>query len=131
MPQPRLEFLRYVITISFGLGADLTIARIAFAFGAHLEVAASIGFAVGALFNYVVLNIWAFAGPKIDLSSTRIPRYLVALVASMAVRASAVWILYLAAPESTPPMVILCTAVIASFVVNFTLSKYWVFRSAS
>ncbi|WP_052265373.1 GtrA family protein [Ruegeria sp. ANG-R] len=127
MSQPRREFLRYGITIALGLAVDLTAARTAVAFGLQLELAAIIGVAAGAVFNYILLELWAFAGPKNVTAVARPLRYLGALGITMAVRAGTVWILEEALRFQSRPLLILIAAAAVSFVVNFLLSKNWVF----
>ncbi len=128
MSRRRHDFLRYGATVALGLVVDLTAARSALAFGVPLELSAIIGVACGALFNFIVLDLWAFAGQKAKGAGSRQLRYLGALVITMAVRAAAVWSLAAILPAQTAPMIILCLAVGVSFTINFLLSKHWVFQ---
>ncbi|RLK07367.1 GtrA family protein [Ruegeria conchae] len=128
MSRKRHEFLRYGATVALGLIVDLAAARSVLAIGVPIELAAVIGVAFGAIFNFVVLDLWAFAGQKAIGSGSRRLRYLGALGVTMAVRAAAVWVLAALLPAQTAPMVILCLAVGVSFTANFLLSKHWVFQ---
>ena len=128
MTQNRSELLRYGAVILLGLAVDLSAARALFALGLPLEASAAAGVACGAALNYLLLEYWAFRGPKAGHAAARPLRYLGALGATMAVRAGAVWALEAAAPPWVPPLAILGGGVGVSFFANFLLSKYWVFR---
>ena len=128
MSRNRHEFLRYGATVVLGLVVDLAAARSALAIGTPLELAAVIGVACGAVFNFIVLDLWAFAGQKSKGAGSRRLSYLGVIGITMAVRAVIVWILAALLPIQTAPMVILTLAVGVSFTVNFLLSKHWVFQ---
>lgn len=128
MSHNRREFVRYGVTVALGLVVDLAAARGAVSLGAPLELAAALGVACGAAFNYVLLELWAFSGPKTVAATARPLHYLGALGVTMGVRAAAVWVLEAALPADTRAMLILGAAVVVSFAANFLLSKHWVFR---
>lgn len=128
MTQTRREVLRYGATVALGLVLDLAVALGAVAFGAPLKLSAVLGVACGAAFNYVLLEVWAFSGPKSGVAAARPLRYFGALGVTMAVRAGAVWAFQAALPPGTGAMPILGAAVAVSFAANFLILKYWVFR---
>ena len=124
------EFLRYGVTIVLGLAVDLGVASAMVAMGAQVELAAVIGVLCGAVFNYFILEHWAFQGEKAGSALARPLRFAGALLVTMAVRGATVWGLDAALPVGTPPIVILGGGVAVSFILNFILSRYWVFRRA-
>ena len=127
MSSTRLEILRYGATMVLGLLVDIATAFLAATvFGISLTVASALGVAAGAVFNFIVLKLWAFGDARPGRAAPL--RYLAAVAATMAVRSGTVWMLDLALPVATPPLVILCSAIAVSFFVNFLLSKYWVFH---
>ena len=130
MTPKQREILRYGVTVALGLIVDLGTATVAVRLGAPLELAAVTGVACGAVFNYVLFEVWTFRGPKIVSAAARPIRYLGALGVTMAVRASAVWVLESLLAASMPPLLILSGAVAVSFAANFVLSKWWVFRNS-
>lgn len=128
MSRSRRDLLRYAATVALGLAVDLALARAALALGVPIALAAVLGVAGGAAFNYAMLAGWVFPGAGADGAIPRPLRYLGALAATMAVRALGVSVLSAVLPGPTPPLVILGAAVGISFALNFLLSKHWVFR---
>lgn len=129
MSQGRGEPWRYGVTVVLGLVVDLASARGAVACGAPVEWAAVLGVACGAAFNYVLLERWVFQGARQDAATTRPLRYLTVVMATMALRAGAVWMLQAVLPAATPVLAVLAGGAAMSFVAQFLLSKYWVFRT--
>lgn len=130
MSRPPREALRYGVIVTLGLAVDLATARALAGAGLPLEAAAAIGVGAGAVVNYLLLERYAFRGPKTGSAMTRPLRYLGALAITMLIRSGAVWALEAALPAGTAPLVILGGGVGVSFAANFALSKYWVFRRA-
>jgi putative flippase GtrA len=98
--------------------------------GLPLTLAAFFGFCVGAAFNYLLHERWTFGSGTV--SARRGSLYALALLATLATRVGTVAILeatVLTGPASRLPVLVLSTGV--SFVVNYALSRFLVFRPAS
>lgn len=124
------EFNRYGLIVGVGLGLDLVVANLLHSlFGVSLEFAAAIGVVCGGVWNYIFLNAWAFAGPKNSSGVSRAGRFILATALTMLARSGCVWLLANILIPASPGIMILIMAVVFSFILNFLLSKYWVFRT--
>jgi putative flippase GtrA len=124
------ELARFLIVTVFGVVLDIGIAyALATGLGVPLWLAATIGFAIAATMNYVLHQTWSFqSGPR-GLSAVRAVRYGAVALATLAARIAVIALLDAALVEEAP-LLILIGGAGASFLVNFTLSKLFVFRAA-
>lgn len=90
-----------------------------------LTLAAFLGFVAGAIFNYLLHERWTF-GTK-AASAKRGSLYLLALLVTLATRLGAVALLE---PSGLPDLGVLILATGVSFIVNYVLSRFLVFRPA-
>lgn len=126
---PDAEVIRYLVTIIGGLCVDMLLALAAILVGASVTVAAGIGVASGAAFNYLLLEHWAFRAQKQGTKFTRPLKFLGAFAVTFTIRVCTIWLLVASLPLQTPPIIILGCGIAVSFIANFVLSKYWVFQS--
>lgn len=124
------SLVRFGLVAVAGLGIDLATAwTLATYAGLALTVAAFCGFCTGAAFNYLLHERWTFGTRTV--SAKRGSLYLMALLATLATRVGAVALLEASAlpgPANRLPVLILATGF--SFVVNYLLSRFLVFRPA-
>jgi putative flippase GtrA len=123
------SLVRFGLVAVAGLAVDLgtgwTLANFA---GVPLKIAALAGFCVGAAFNYLLHERWTFRTGT--ASARRGSLYLAALLATLATRIGAVAVLErLVAPGPAGSAAVLVLATGVSFVVNYLLSRFLVFRS--
>lgn len=132
-PQPGLKaFTRFTLVVAAGLLVDLVIAWL---LSLHMAIvaAAAIGFAAGALSNYLAHNFWTFrhgnARPRMSLRQFAF--YLAVLGITLAIRLALVALLSgWLGTGSLENAVVLIAASGASFLVNFVLSRQLVFTVA-
>lgn len=124
-----MEGVRFFAVAVAGLILDLAVAWSAAHFlGLPLWLAAAIGFLVAAGMNYVLHELWTFQGGAQRLSGARALRYALALAATLAARVLTVAGLAVIVGEAWPLPVLIAGAGV-SFVVNYLISKHFVFRS--
>lgn len=124
-----MEALRFFAVAVAGLVLDLAVAWSAARFlGLPLWLAAALGFMVAAGLNYVLHELWTFRGGARRLSGGRALRYGLALAATLAARVLTVALLAALVGEAWPLPVLIAGAGV-SFVVNYLISKHFVFRS--
>lgn len=124
----RSEVIRFALVLILGLGLDIAIAAALLRFSsASLPVAAAAGFCAGAATNYLLHEAWTFRYGRIRLSLTRALRYLLALGAGLVARVGTVAAIT-AVTQALPVMAVLLMGIGVSFVVNFTVSRFFVFR---
>ncbi|WP_257575922.1 GtrA family protein [Sphingomonas sanguinis] len=119
--------VRFGIVALLGLAIDLGTAWLLASWGVPLPGAAAAGFVVAAIVNYVIHERWTFR-TEASLSATRGSRYLAVLIVTLGVRVVMVAILERAvfsAPQQRALPLLLAVAV--SFLVNYSLSKRFVF----
>lgn len=121
----RSEFVRYTAIAVVGLAVDLlvalTVARVA---GAPLLLAAVSGFVTALLFNYVMLEFWAFRGNRSGFSASRLLQTAASAGVALAIRGAMVWLLDGRFGDSAAAdALVLISAAGASFVVNFLLVR--------
>jgi putative flippase GtrA len=126
-----LELTRFGTVTVLGLIVDLAVAwTLAVIFLAPLPLAAAVGFGCGALLNYLLHGMWTFrAGPGAS-APRRVVLYVIVTTLVLAVRILGVAILVsVTADPKGYELPILAAATVASFSVNYFLSKYVVFRA--
>ncbi|MBB4858144.1 putative flippase GtrA [Novosphingobium chloroacetimidivorans] len=116
------SLVRFGLVAVAGLGVDLGTAWLLRPF-MPLPLAALCGFGVGAAFNYLLHERWTFGTRA--ASARRGSLYLLALLATLGTRVGTVALLDRTALPDLP-VLILATGV--SFVVNYLLSRFLVFR---
>lgn len=123
------ELLRFLAVTVLGVVIDLAIA---FALnrwlGVPLPLAAAIGFTLAAALNYVIHQTWSFRGGSRALSVKRAGLYALVALVTLAVRVAIVAQLDRALAGAWPLAILVCGAG-GSFVVNFVLSKFYVFAA--
>jgi putative flippase GtrA len=125
------EFLRFFVVTVAGVVLDIAVAyALHAALGWPLWLAAASGFALAAAANYAIHQTWTFrTGPR-RLSLGRAARYgAVALVTLLARLAAVAALAGLAGPSLA--LLVLIAGAGVSFLVNFTLSKLFVFEGGS
>ena len=126
---PMGELLRFGIVAVAGLAVDLALAWVlAVRGGVPLTAAAAAGFAVGAVVNYILHELWTFRDGARQVSMRRVACYLAALGLVLAVRLAAVAVLSRLWPGDGSALTVLFAATGLSFVVNYVASKVLVFR---
>lgn len=118
------SLVRFGVVAVAGLAVDLGTAWLLRPLMA-LPLAAFFGFCVGAAFNYLLHERWTFGTRA--ASARRGSLYLLALLATLGTRVASVALL-----ERTglPDLAVLILATGVSFVVNYLLSRFLVFRPA-
>lgn len=118
--------LRFGVVAAGGLAIDLCTAWMLARWGnVPLPAAAAIGFALGAIANYLLHELWTFGAGKV--SGHRSAKYLVVLAVVFGARVGTVAVLGIwvsAAPA-------LVAAVGVSFAINYLLSRRVVFDPAT
>ncbi|MDP2258242.1 MAG: GtrA family protein [Caulobacter sp.] len=127
------DFIRFGLVSVLGLCVDLAVAwSLASLLPVPLPIAALGGFLAGAALNYGLHEVWTFASRDRRPSVGRGGLYLLALGITLGVRVASVAALetfVFPAPEQALAALVMATGL--SFVVNYLLSKYVVFRSPS
>lgn len=121
------EFLRFFAVTVLGVVIDLAIAfAVHTLLGVPLWLAAATGFTLAASANYVIHQLWSFqSGPR-RLSAGRAAKYGAVALVTLAVRVGIVALLDRLIAEAWP-LAILIAGAGGSFLVNFALSKLFVF----
>jgi putative flippase GtrA len=121
------SLVRFGLVAVAGLCVDLGTAwTLRTGFAMRLPLAAFVGFCAGAAFNYLLHERWTFGTRA--ASARRGSLYLLALLATLATRVGTVSLLERTA---LPDLAVLIAATGVSFVVNYLLSRYLVFRPDS
>jgi len=137
MKQARLtgkcaEFLRFAAVAVTGLVVDISVAwGLSAALGLDLVLAAAMGFATGAVFNYLLHAFWTFQQVEHHMPLRRMLRYGGALGATLATRLVVVYSLSQVLNAGQNHLVILLLATVLSFAMSYLLNKLFVFRPAS
>lgn len=128
--RPGADFVKFFVVSVLGLGLDLGAAwALATLAGVPLPLAAFCGFGAGAVLNYGLHEAWTFASKDRKPSVKRGGLYLLALGVTVAVRVAAVAVLEATLlPGPDQALFVLVAATGLSFVTNYLLSKYVVFR---
>lgn len=132
LPIQSREMMRFAAVIVAGLAVDLTTAfAVAAAVGTPVAVGAAAGFLVGALFNYVCHELWTFREEGRSLSPNRASLYLISAVLVLCVRVLVASALSPWAASPSSRFAVLIVAAGVSFVMNYLLSRFMVYRRAS
>jgi putative flippase GtrA len=124
-----MEAIRFLVVAVAGLILDIAIAWCAARLlGLPLWIAAATGFCVAALMNYALHELWTFRQGIRRISTGRALRYAAGLAITLAARVTAVAILA-ACVSNDRTLGILIVGAGVSFLVNFLISKHFVFRS--
>jgi len=127
----RSEFLRFAAVTVAGLIIDISLAwGLATVVGFNLVLAATVGFAAGAAFNYVIHEFWTFRRSYRRLSTHRMLRYAAALGAILATQLAVIYGLSQLLNTAQSDLAILLMATALSFGVNYFVSKFFVFPVA-
>lgn len=126
------ELTRFGTVTVLGLVVDLSVAwALAVIFLVSLPMAAAVGFGCGAFLNYLLHGVWTFRSGHGVFSPRRMTLYVIVLAAVLMVRVAGVAILtWIIGDPKGYELPILVAATAASFVVNYVLSKYVVFRAS-
>lgn len=126
------ELVRFGAVTVLGLTVDLAIAwALAVVFLLPLPLAAAMGFGFGALLNYLLHGMWTFSIGRDAFSARRFGSYVVVLAIVLSVRIALVAVVtWIIGDPQGYELAILVAATAGSFVVNYFLSKYVVFRAA-
>lgn len=120
--------IRFGIVAVAGLAVDLAVSwTLAVVAGFPLPLAALCGFLVAAAGNYVAHEQWTF-GRGVDLSARRGTLYLILATATLGARLGAVTVLHVYALEKGQTLLPLILATGFSFLFNFSVSKFFLFR---
>jgi putative flippase GtrA len=123
------NIFRFLVVVVFGLGVDLSVAwSLANLAGIPLVYAASGGFLLAAIFNYVLNELWTFADENNHLSFKRALLYILLMLITLGTRLLLVFLLSPYESGRVSSLAILIAAAGASFVVNYCLSRFVVYR---
>lgn len=123
------EMLRFFAVTVLGVVLDIAIAYALYEVGSvPLAWAAVCGFVCAAGANYVLHQLWSFQGGARQLSLARAAKYAGVAALTLAVRVGIVALLAGWTGGEYALLILICGAG-ASFFVNFTLSKLFVFGS--
>lgn len=123
-----MEMIRFLAVSVLGVLVDICIAwTLAQTLDLPLWICAAVGFAVAALGNYALHEIWTFRREDVGLSRRRGAHYLGAAVATLLVRLAVVATLEHMLGTGWALAILIAGAGL-SFFVNFALSKFLVFN---
>ncbi|MEA1650310.1 GtrA family protein [Nitrospirillum sp. BR 11164] len=127
------ELIRFASVTGAGLIVDLTVASIIVNV-ANLPLAAGTvsGFITGAIFNYILHELWTFSPGRTGrgLSTERASLYLMTALVGLGVRLGLVAAISPLATSHVMNLAVLVAAAGASFVINYLLSRLVVYRRA-
>ncbi len=122
------EFTRFFGVALIGLALDITVAWfLAVWVGLPLMGAASIGFSLGLLTNYILHECWTFRRRRRALSGARFSKFALVQVATLLFRLGIIAGVSRFIDDNGKELLILCAAAALSFFLNFALSKAFVF----
>ena len=128
----RRDLARFTVVTVGGLVIDLSVAfLLAELAQLPLTVSAIIGFLAGALFNYVLHELWTFKAANASVSPARAVLYLASSFITLCVRLVTI---SLFEPFATGPLsrlAVLVAATGVSFIANFLLSRFVIFCRTS
>jgi putative flippase GtrA len=125
----RMQVLRFAIVAVLGVILDIGIAyALSSVFGFPLWLAATIGFSLAALANYVAHEFWTFRHAASRISVSRAGQYILTSAITLMIRLGAIALLgpWLGAQHK---LLILATAAGTSFAVGFVFSKFVIFSN--
>lgn len=125
----RREFLIYFTVVATGTLLDIAVAwSLSEMLDWPAPIAAMIGVLAGALVVYLGHEYWTFAQDEPGVSKARFIKFCLTVAAVLGVRAALVWAMVATVGEQVPLLFIFTIAVFVTFVMNFIVSKIWVFR---
>lgn len=128
----RRGLARFTLVIVGGLAIDLSVAfLLAELAQLPLTVSATIGFLAGALFNYILHELWTFKAASATVSPVRAALYLVSSFITLCVRLATISIFEPFVTGALSRLAILVAATGVSFIANFLLSRFVIFRRTS
>lgn len=123
----RREF-RYLCVVVAGYGLDFCGSFAAFKLlGLALPVAASLGFALGVVFNYLAHEFWTFAEVRDRSYGTRFGKFLAVALFTLCVRVGVIFLLDPFAGSDLAHAALLVASAGVSLGVNYTLTRFAVF----
>ncbi len=126
----RGQFIRFFIVAVGGLVIDLAIVWLTLALlPVHISIAMIAGFSAGALANYLAHEFWTFkSGEGTQASVGRAASYYVIVSLALGVRVGAATVLehFFPTPQWLWPIIIVSVGL--SFVTNFGLTRFVLFR---
>ncbi len=127
-----LQSFRFTFIAVLGLVIDFGVAyTLTTWFGIYITVAAAIGFSLGALFNYILHELWTFTDGERKLSARRAFRYLLVVLLTLLVRLLSLELLLLFIDKDNNEHILLLGATILSFFFNYLASKFLVFKASN
>ena len=128
----RLDLVRFTVVIVGGLTIDLSVAFLLTELAQlPLTVSATIGFLAGALFNYILHELWTFKAANATVSPVRAALYLASSFITLCVRLVTISLFEPFAAGPLSRLAVLVTATGVSFIANFLLSRFVIFRRTS
>ena len=128
----RLDLVRFTVVIVGGLTIDLSVAFLLTELAQlPLTVSATIGFLAGALFNYILHELWTFKAANATVSPVRAALYLASSFITLCVRLVTISLFEPFAAGTLSRLAVLVTATGVSFIANFLLSRFVIFRRTS
>lgn len=125
----KIESARFTLVVILGLLIDLVIAYVfSVQIGLPLSISAIFGFISAAFFNYILHELWTFQDGEKQLSKKRVGRYLFALLVTLSIRLIMIEILSRIFDPKGLELMILIAATGVSFIANYLVSKFMVFR---
>lgn len=127
----KVDTIKFGFVSVLGLIVDIAIAwGVATLIGLSLVLAAVVGFVAGAVFNYLLHEFWTFKVTASRASLLRSASYIAVATLALCTRLGAIAILEGASffTNSLHGLLVLLIATGLSFVVNYLLSKYLVFK---
>ena len=124
------EFARFFAVTVLGVVVDIGVAfALAQLLGMPLWLSITLGFTVAALQNYALHQIWTFQNGLQQLSMARGIKYVGAAITTLLVRIVTASLLASLLQEGLELVILICATGV-SFVVNFAISKTFVFAEA-
>jgi len=126
-----IEVVRYSVTVVPSLALDLSVVwLLTHTVGLPMLPAVGLGFVAGGSFNYVVHELWTFHSSARAMSLNRWASYLAAVSSVLGLRILFLYVMDAAAGgQAGSDMQRLLVASGLSFVANYFVSKYLIFRS--
>ena len=125
------ELKKFTVVLVLGLVLDIAMGFVLYNFTAlSLAISAMVGFLCGALFNYAIHEKWTFLHAGSSLSLYRASLYLLTTLVALIVRMSTAYLLTPFAEGKLLSLLVLITSAGMSFIVNYLLSRFVVYRKS-
>lgn len=126
------HLLRFVAVLVAGLVIDLGSAwGLTNIVGLPIVLSAVIGFLAGAVFNYILHELWTFRSSESHLSVRRAALYLSLMLLILGVRLAIITVLSPVLSGPVGSLLLLIAAAGVSFVVNYLVSRFIIYRRRS